>query len=69
MQKSSNIKYTSDINGIAQCNIYIIGVPTPVKDNKEPDFSNLVSACNALGKILKKNDLVIFESTVYPGAT
>jgi UDP-N-acetyl-D-glucosamine/UDP-N-acetyl-D-galactosamine dehydrogenase len=69
LQKSSNIKYTSDINGIAQCNIYIIGVPTPVKDNKEPDFSNLVSACNALGKILKKNDLVIFESTVYPGAT
>ena len=69
LKKSLNIKYSSNIQDISECTIYIVGVPTPVNDNKEPDFRNLVSACNAIGKILKRNDLVIFESTVYPGAT
>ena len=69
LKKASNLKYTSDLNEISDCTIYIIGVPTPVNENNEPDFTNLISASKNIGKVLKKNDIVIFESTVYPGAT
>ena len=69
LKKASNLKYTSDLIEISECTIFIIGVPTPVNENKEPDFTNLISASKNIGKVLKKNDIVIFESTVYPGAT
>lgn len=69
LKKASNLKYTSDLNEISDCTIYIIGVPTPVNENNEPDFTNLISASKNIGKVLKKNDIVIYESTVYPGAT
>lgn len=69
LKKASNLKYTSDLNEISECTIFIIGVPTPVNENNEPDFTNLISASKNIGKVLKKNDIVIFESTVYPGAT
>lgn len=63
------LKITSDIEDIKNCNYYILTVPTPVDKNNNPDFSPLISASNLISKILKKNDIVIIESTVYPGAT
>ena len=64
LEAATNLNFTSDINEISECNIYIIGVPTPVTKNNEPDFTNLVSASRNIGKILKKDDIVIYESTV-----
>ena len=63
------LKITSNIEDIKNCNYYILTVPTPVDENNNPDFSPLISASNLISKILKKNDIVIIESTVYPGAT
>jgi UDP-N-acetyl-D-glucosamine/UDP-N-acetyl-D-galactosamine dehydrogenase len=67
--ESSKIIYTSNASEINNCNIYIITVPTPIDDLKKPDLGPLISACKLVGSILKKHDIVIFESTVFPGAT
>lgn len=67
--KKSKIFFTSKEIDIASCNFFIITVPTPVKKNKKPDFSHLISASKTVGKFLKKGDIVVYESTVYPGAT
>ncbi len=64
-----DIKFTNDILDIEDCNFYIITVPTPIDVVKRPDLSALISASEAIGKILNKNDYVVYESTVYPGAT
>jgi len=63
------VKYTDDISLAKDCSIFIITVPTPIDVNKEPDFLPLQKASKSVGKILKKDDIVIYESTVYPGAT
>ena len=63
------LSFTSDIDNILDCNIYIVTVPTPIDKNKQPDLSYLMHSSSMLGSILKKEDLVIYESTVYPGAT
>jgi UDP-N-acetyl-D-galactosamine dehydrogenase len=68
-EESIHLRFTSSIEEIKDCNIYIITVPTPIDNNKQPDLSPLINASKDLGKILKINDLVIYESTVYPGAT
>jgi len=60
---------TSDIKDIATCNYFVITVPTPVDKNNRPDLTPLYRASEAVGKILKKGDIVIYESTVYPGVT
>ncbi|EJL66724.1 nucleotide sugar dehydrogenase [Flavobacterium sp. CF136] len=60
---------TSDIKDIATCNYFVITVPTPVDKNNRPDLTPLYKASEAVGKILKKGDIVIYESTVYPGVT
>lgn len=60
---------TSEIADIRDCNIYIITVPTPVDKNKRPDLSPLFKASEIVGEVIAKGDLVIYESTVYPGAT
>ena len=65
----SKILYTSDISLIKDCNVYIVTVPTPVDKNKKPDMQKIKNACETIGRNLKKDDIVIFESTVYPGAT
>ena len=65
----SYLDLTYDINDITDCNIFIITVPTPVDEDKKPLLSPLVNASKMIGKILKKNDVVIYESTVYPGCT
>ncbi len=60
---------TSNINKIKNCNFFIVCVPTPITKSKKPDLLPLSSACKNLAKILKKKDIVVFESTVYPGIT
>ena len=60
---------SSTIENIADCNYYIITVPTPVDKNNHPDLTPLYKASETVGKVLKKGDIVIYESTVYPGAT
>ncbi len=64
-----NIKFTSILNDIKNCNIFIVTVPTPIDSDKKPDLSPLISASKSVSKVLKKDDIVIYESTVYPGAT
>lgn len=65
----NGMKFTLDINEIKECNVYIITVPTPIDKNKRPDLTPLIKASETVGKVLKKGDIVIYESTVYPGAT
>jgi UDP-N-acetyl-D-galactosamine dehydrogenase len=67
--KSKKIKFSSNQEDLRNTNIFIITVPTPVKKNKKPDLSYLYSASKIVANNLKKNDLVIYESTVYPGLT
>ena len=64
-----SIKLTNDKNLLRSCNIFIITVPTPVHKNNKPDLSMLIKATKSVAKIIKSGDLVIFESTVYPGTT
>jgi len=65
----NDIKFTCDIEDIKDCNIYIVTVPTPIDKNKRPDLTPLLKASETIGKVLKQDDIVIYESTVYPGAT
>jgi UDP-N-acetyl-D-galactosamine dehydrogenase len=62
-------RFTTELNDLQHCNVYIITVPTPINQIKEPDLSYLINASKAVGSILKNGDLVIYESTVYPGCT
>ena len=66
---SNGMKFTNVLDKIADCNIYIVTVPTPIDKNKRPDLTPLFKASESIGKVLKKDDIVIYESTVYPGAT
>ena len=63
------LSYTNNLEDLRDCKIYIITVPTPIDRDKKPDLSPLVKASKAIGSILKTGDIVIYESTVYPGAT
>jgi len=67
--KSNGILFTSSVSELSDCNIYIVTVPTPIDKNNKPNLDPLISASKMVGKILNKKDIVIFESTVYPGAT
>jgi UDP-N-acetyl-D-galactosamine dehydrogenase len=69
LASAGKLRYTSTPAEIADANIYIVTVPTPVDKNNRPDFEPLISASRAVGPLLKRNDIVIYESTVYPGAT
>jgi UDP-N-acetyl-D-galactosamine dehydrogenase len=60
---------TTNLDDIAGCNIYIITVPTPIDKNNRPDLTPLIRASEAVGKVISKGDIIIYESTVYPGAT
>ncbi len=64
-----NLSITNNIDSLNDCNLYIIAVPTPIKKDKTPDLSALLSATRSVGKILSKGDIVVYESTVYPGCT
>lgn len=60
---------TSDLEDIKECNFYVVAVPTPVDENHNPDLSPLISASEVVGKVISKGDVVVYESTVYPGVT
>lgn len=66
---SEKLKFTSKKTDIMDCNYYIVTVPTPIDESNQPDLSYLKSACTLIGKTLKQDDIVVFESTVYPGCT
>ena len=68
-QESHKLTFTNDVSDIANCNIFIITVPTPIDEYKKPNLIPLITASQTVGKFLQKDDLVIYESTVYPGAT
>ncbi len=63
------LSYTADIGDTSTCNYFIVTVPTPIDSHKRPDLTPLMKASEAVGQVLKENDIVIYESTVYPGAT
>ena len=63
------LSFTNELSDIKDCTIYIVTVPTPVTTHKEPDLSFLLNATQSIGEVLKKGDIVIYESTVYPGCT
>ena len=69
LKTAVNLSYTTNINDIKDCNYYIVTVPTPIDKNKRPDLSPLIKASETVGKVLSEGDIVIYESTVYPGAT
>ena len=69
LAEAAHLSFTSDIADIAPCSIYIVTVPTPIDGHKRPDLTPLIKASETVGKVLKKGDIVIYESTVYPGAT
>ena len=69
LKASRNITFTNKIIDTRNCKIFIVTVPTPIDKNKKPDLKMLKNASKLLGKIIKKNDIIIYESTVYPGAT
>lgn len=66
---SENLLFTEDANALRQADFHIITVPTPVRKDRKPDLHPLISASRTVGRILKKGDVVVYESTVYPGAT
>lgn len=65
----NGMKFTLNVDDIKDCNIYIVTVPTPIDESNEPDLTPIVKSTETVGKILKKDDIVIYESTVYPGVT
>ena len=69
MSKSKRLCFTNNAKDIQDCNTFIVTVPTPIDSDKKPDLMPLVDASSTVGKYLKKEDIVIYESTVYPGAT
>lgn len=66
---SAFINYSANVDDLKDCNIYIVTVPTPIDKHKQPDLTPLVKASAMLAKVINKGDIVIYESTVYPGAT
>jgi len=69
IRAAKNLKFTSNIEELSSSNCYIVTVPTPIDKYKRPDLSPLIGASKSIGGVLKKGDIVIYESTVYPGAT
>ena len=69
LKEATNLSFTYNIDDIKNCKIFIIAVPTPIDKHKRPDLTLLEKSSQLVGSILKKNDIVIYESTVYPGAT
>ena len=69
LKQATKLAYSADIDALRQCNTYIVTVPTPVDRHNRPDLTPLIKASETLGSVIKKGDVVIYESTVYPGAT
>lgn len=69
LQSDIDLRFTTRSDDLARCNVFIVTVPTPIDEHKRPDLLPLIKASRTVGKVLKKGDIVIYESTVYPGAT
>lgn len=69
LAQATHLRYTAAINDLRECNVFIITVPTPIDEHKRPDLTPLIKASEAIGSVLKPGGIVIYESTVYPGAT
>lgn len=69
LESSKHLTFSAELENIAECNIFIVTVPTPIDHYKKPDLTPLIGASTMISKVLKKGDLVIYESTVYPGCT
>jgi UDP-N-acetyl-D-galactosamine dehydrogenase len=69
LRAASRLKLTSELKDLRRCRVYIVTVPTPIDEYKRPDLTPLVRASETVGQVLKKSDVVIYESTVYPGCT
>lgn len=69
LKQATQLTYTAQLEDLKDCNFFIVTVPTPIDDFKQPDLTPLIKASTSIGKVLKKGDIVVYESTVYPGAT
>ena len=69
LAEAKYLSYTSSLEELKQCNVYIVTVPTPIDEHKQPDLTPLIKASEALGCVVSYGDVIIYESTVYPGAT
>lgn len=69
LNEATHLSFTTNLEDLRACNCYIVTVPTPIDEHKQPDLTPLIKASETIGKVLKVGDLVIYESTVYPGAT
>ena len=69
LEAATELKFSSNVQDMAMCNCFIVTVPTPIDEHKQPDLSPLISASKIVGGVLKPGDIVIYESTVYPGCT
>lgn len=69
LKEASGLSFTASLNDLRDCNCFIVTVPTPIDAYKRPNLTPLIKASESIGKVLKKGDIVIYESTVYPGAT
>lgn len=69
LASASKLRYTTDLEALRDCTVFIVTVPTPIDSAKRPDLTPLIKASQNLGKVLKRGDIVIYESTVYPGCT
>jgi len=69
LKEAQTLNYSASTDELKKCNIYIVTVPTPIDEHKQPDLTPLIKASEMLGEVVKKGDIIIYESTVYPGAT
>jgi UDP-N-acetyl-D-galactosamine dehydrogenase len=69
LAEAQQLSFTSDVEALHDCNVYIVTVPTPIDASRRPDLTPLIRASETLGQVVSKGDVVIYESTVYPGAT
>ena len=69
LQAASHLRFSTQLEDLRACNCFIVTVPTPIDEHKRPDLTPLIKASETVGKVLKRGDIVIYESTVYPGAT
>jgi UDP-N-acetyl-D-galactosamine dehydrogenase len=69
LKSATHLSFTTDLTAMKRCQIFIVTVPTPIDEYKRPDLTPLVKASESVGKVLKRGDVVVYESTVYPGCT
>ncbi len=69
LKSAPRLQFSADASALQRCNVFVVTVPTPIDAHRRPDLTPLIKASETVGRVLKKNDIVIYESTVYPGCT